>query len=194
MFPWSPYDARVLATSLLISLPGRLAHSLRAGIQARQLTGAVPPDDADLLVCAALLHDIGYAPALQQTGFHPLDGATYLVSVGAPNRLAALVAHHSEARMLAEPAGLLGALSRFPREDGAVSDALAYADLTASPSGALIDVSDRLEDIARRHRNDDPVLVAARLARVPRLLAAVERVRRRLPVPAGTDSSVPAAG
>ena len=183
MFSWSPYDARVLATSLLISLPGRLAHSLRAGIQARHLTSAVPPGDADLLVCAALLHDIGYAPAVRQTGFHPLDGATYLLAVGAPARLAALVAHHSEARMLAEAAGLLEALSRFPREEGPVTDALACADLTASPSGAPIDVSDRLADIARRHRNDDPVLVAARLARVPRLLAAVERVRRHTPVP-----------
>ena len=30
------------------------------------------PDD---LVAAAWLHDIGYAPGLVQTGFHPLDGA-----------------------------------------------------------------------------------------------------------------------
>ena len=34
--------------------------------------------DADLLEAAAWLHDIGYAPSLVATGFHPLDGARYL--------------------------------------------------------------------------------------------------------------------
>jgi len=36
----------------------------------------------DTLVCADWLHDIGYAPALVATGFHPLDGARFLESVG----------------------------------------------------------------------------------------------------------------
>jgi hypothetical protein len=35
------------------------------------------PDD---LVAAAWLHDIGYAPELAKTGFHPLDGSAALAA------------------------------------------------------------------------------------------------------------------
>ena len=177
---WSPGRARALTTSLLRGRPDRLAHSLRAGLQARRVLAAVPAQDADLLVSAALLHDIGYASALRQTGIHAIDGATFLVMLGAPYRLAALVAHHSESRLLAEPAGVLAALSRFRRAEGPVTDALAYADMTSGPTGARMSVPDRLADIAARHAHEDPVMLAARLARVPRLLAAAQRVQLRL--------------
>ena len=40
----------------------------------------------DDLVAAAWLHDIGYAPELVETGFHPLDGARYLRREGLMNR------------------------------------------------------------------------------------------------------------
>jgi HD superfamily phosphodiesterase len=43
-------------------------------MQARRVFATVPAADADLLVLAALLHDIGYAPTLRRTGFHPIDG------------------------------------------------------------------------------------------------------------------------
>ncbi|MEU5430196.1 HD domain-containing protein [Streptomyces olivoreticuli] len=38
-------------------------------------------EDAELLEAAAVLHDVGYAPDLAQTGFHSLDGARYLRGV-----------------------------------------------------------------------------------------------------------------
>jgi len=47
--------------------------------------------DGELLVAAALLHDIGYAPDLVDTGFHPIDGARYLLNTDAPTRLVNLV-------------------------------------------------------------------------------------------------------
>jgi hypothetical protein len=34
----------------------------------------VPAADRPVLIAAAWLHDIGYAPGLPETGFHPLDG------------------------------------------------------------------------------------------------------------------------
>jgi hypothetical protein len=176
---WSPGQARALTTSLLRGHPNRLAHSLRAGLQARRVLAAVLAEDADLFVSAALLHDIGYAPALRQTGFHSIDGATFLMTLDAPYRLAALVAQHSESRLLAEAAGVLAALSRFRREEGPVTDALAYADMTSGPTGAPMSVPDRLADIAARHAHEDPVMQAARLARVPRLMAAARRVQER---------------
>jgi hypothetical protein len=104
--------------------------------------------------------------------------------MGAPDRLAALIAHHSESRLLAEAAGRCGALVPFRCEGGPVTDALIYADMTAGPRGAMISVADRLADIAARHAGEDPALLAARLARTPWLLAAVGRVEQRIGVAA----------
>ena len=86
-----------------------------------------------------------------------------------------MVAHHSESHLLAAAHGLLPELARFRREEGPVTDALAYADMTAGPDGTAMSVPDRLADIAARHAHEDPELVAARRARVPLLLAATRR-------------------
>jgi putative nucleotidyltransferase with HDIG domain len=184
---WGPGHAHALAGGLLRGLPDRLAHSQQAGMQARQVLATVPDTDSDLLVAAALLHDIGYSPSLRDTGFHPIDGARFLLRSGAPNRLVALVAHHSESRLLAAAAGLTSELSRFRREESPVADALAYADMSAGPDGTPMSVPDRLADIAARHAHEDSELLYARSARVPLLLAAVQRVRLRAsrPVLAG---------
>src|SRR6266516_1301855 len=91
--------------------------------------------DADLLEAAAWLHDIGYAPELVVTGFHPLDGARHLERAGFPGRLVALVAHHSGARFEAAERGLLRELQAWPLEDSPVMDALVAADLTTGPLG-----------------------------------------------------------
>lgn len=40
--------------------------------------GYVVSEDTDVLVAAAWLRDIGYAPEVVDTGFHPLDGARWL--------------------------------------------------------------------------------------------------------------------
>lgn len=177
---WDPGRAYLLTVRLLRDRPARLAHSLRAGQQAQRVRASVPEADAELLVSAALLHDIGYAPALVRTGFHPLDGANYLLLSGASHRLAALVAHHSESRFLAAVGGHLADLSRFRREEGAVMDALVHADMTAGPDGRPMTISERLADIVARHAGEDPDRLAARQARVPHLLAADQRVRVRM--------------
>lgn len=177
---WGPGHAYGLVTRLLSTLPTRLAHSLLVGGQAERVRDAVAAADRDLLISAALLHDIGYSPALVKTGFHPVDGANHLLLLGAPERLAALVAHHSESRLLAAANGHLAELSPFRREEGPVMDALVYADMTSGPTGLPMSVPDRLADIAARHTAEDRDLLAARLARVPHLMAAAERVRVRL--------------
>jgi hypothetical protein len=46
-----------------------------------------PPAGTALRLRAAYLHDVGYAPDLVTTGFHLLDGARYLRSLGAGDRL-----------------------------------------------------------------------------------------------------------
>jgi putative nucleotidyltransferase with HDIG domain len=180
--PWTPTWAYDFVREVLSDLPGRVAHSLLAGAQATNVARTVADSDAQLLITAALLHDIGYAPALRRTGFHPLDGATFLLEWGAPARLAGLVAHHSEAWLLAQAKGVLPALHRFPREHSAVSDALTYADMTAGPSGRPMPLTERLADIKTRHADEPPAVRSARSAREPLIRASVARVKQRAEV------------
>lgn len=58
------------------------------------------------------------------TGFHPLDGARYLRSVGAPDRVVNLVAHHSCALVEAQLRGLADELVEFEDEQSPLRDAL----------------------------------------------------------------------
>jgi putative nucleotidyltransferase with HDIG domain len=103
----SPFD---LARSLLeVALPRRWAHSQGVGHQAVRIAPVV--DTPAVLAAAAILHDIGYAPDLVDTGFHPVDGARYLRRLGADERVVSLVAHHSCAAMEAEERQLSDALA-----------------------------------------------------------------------------------
>jgi hypothetical protein len=101
--------------------------------------------------------------------------------------MAALVAHHSEARFMAGPRGLLGDLDRWPRELGPVADGLAWADMTAAPGGGRVGIRDRLADIRRRHAREAPERAAARARREPHLLLAAARVDLAL-LCAGVDT------
>ena len=96
--------ARELAFRFLHGDPDRWLHVQAVAARADELRPAVVTSDGSLLVTAAWLHDIGYTPALRETGFHPLDGARYLDWAG-HQREAALVAHHSGARFVAEVRG-----------------------------------------------------------------------------------------
>jgi HD superfamily phosphodiesterase len=58
-------------------MPERWRH-VGAVAEAAERTGSALSLDTDVLVAATWLHDIGYSPALTDTGFHPLDGARYL--------------------------------------------------------------------------------------------------------------------
>lgn len=172
--------AAAVAFELLAGVGSRWAHVRAAGERAAEVSLAVPAGDRDLVVCAALLHDIGYAPALTRTGFHPLDGARYLRHLGWSPRLVGLVAHHSEARRLAQARGLARELDEFPAERGLVAVALTYADMTCDPYGRPISVPERLDDTGCRHACDEPALCAARQARVRHLMHAVATVEAAL--------------
>jgi hypothetical protein len=106
--------------------------------------------DAEVLVASAWLHDIGYAPELAKTGFHPLDGGRYVASLGA-GRIAGLVAHHSGAAIEAELRGLAHDLAEFSDEGSAVRDALWTCDMTTSPVGQPVAFEERLAEITRRY-------------------------------------------
>jgi hypothetical protein len=163
-------QAEAIARDLLGDEGTRLAHVRTAGSMASRLDVLFGADEAAMLVAAATLHDVGYCPRIAQTGFHPLDGALYLRSIGMSERLCSLVAHHSEAGMLAPKQGILDLEHQFPRERSLLADALVYADMHSAPDGQMIRAEHRLADIARRR--PDPV----EAVRATRLRAAMARV------------------
>jgi putative nucleotidyltransferase with HDIG domain len=173
--------AEGLARKLLEGpLPRRWAHVQGVAAQARALAPMLG-DDADLLEAAAYLHDIGYAPGLDRSGLHALDGARYLRDVAqADPRLCGLVAHHSCAGMEAEERGLVDDLNReFSRPNAILEDALAYCDMTTTPTGDVIAVHDRLSEIVQRYGPGDIVTRFIRKAG-PDLVNSVMRTQSRL--------------
>jgi hypothetical protein len=154
------------------------AHSKAVGERARSIGGAFAPEDRVHLIAAAYLHDIGYAPALIQTGFHAVDGARYLRSLG-HERLARLVAHHSEARFEARLRGLDHELEEFPREPSAVADALTWCDMTVGSAGEPMTLHERTVDIAARYGQEHTATRALPWS-MSYLSLALARTERRL--------------
>jgi HD domain len=174
-------SAADLARKLLeVPLPRRWAHVQGVAAQARSLA-PILGDDADLVEAAAWLHDIGYSPELAETGFHPLDGARYLRDVEhADPRLCKLVANHSCAILEADERGLADVLSsEFPSPDPKLNDALAYCDMTTTPTGHVVSVHDRLSEIVERYGPHDVVTRFIRRAE-PELVSSVTRTGQRL--------------
>lgn len=174
---WAEATARRL---LAKALPRRWAHTQGVAATARGLAPVLGPD-ADLVAAAAWLHDIGYAPDVAATDFHPLDGARHLRDTeGADAMLCRLVAHHSCAINEAIERGLAGELAaefRPARRD--LADALTYCDLTTSPDGHRLPIARRLAEIHSRYGPDH--LVSRSIARSePALTSAVGRVAGRL--------------
>ena len=94
--------ARDLAQILLARTQERWRHTIGVARRAEDVARILDtPDDREILVAAAWLHDIGYSEQLHDTGFHPIDGARYLHLHGWLPRLAGMVAHHSEASSVA---------------------------------------------------------------------------------------------
>lgn len=172
-------DARDLAHDLLSeALPRRWAHVQGVARQAERV--AVGLGEPGTLVAAAWLHDIGYAPRVRDTWFHPLDGARYLRRLGVDEDVVCLVAHHTCALGEAVERGLDGVLSaEFAPGDPVLADALCFADITTSPDGELVGADDRLAEIQARYGPGDVVTRFIDRAR-PEILAAVARTTERL--------------
>jgi len=165
------------------SLAGRWQHVQAVGRRAEELAITVEPTDRPVLIAAAWLHDIGYGPELVDTGFHPLDGARFLQRHGFPERITALVAHHSGARFEASERGLDSELGAFVLESGNVMDALVTADLTVGPFGHSVSITERFNEILSRYPVDSYVHRAVLKAQ-SNLIQHVDRTLRRLRHPA----------
>ena len=168
------------ATSLLAENPRRLAHSSAVATTASELADVLldDPDDRSVLVTAAWLHDIGYAPVLATTGAHHLDGAIHLEELG-EHRLACLVAHHGSGAAETALRGFANQFAKFPREVSLVADILTYCDLSCGPSGTRLSLDERLREIRARY-GDDHVVVRGLEADDDVIRGAFRRVELRL--------------
>lgn len=146
-------------TLLATALPTRWAHTIGVATTARQLAHILDPDNADRIEAAAWLHDIGYAPTLVHTGFHPIDGATYLQrTTPTLTEITSLVAHHTGARFEAHQRGLTAELARYPHPTHDIDLAiLNCADLCTGPHGDPVNPDARLTEVLHRYPPEHPV-------------------------------------
>jgi len=134
------------------------------------------------VVSAAWLHDIGYSHDIVVTGFHPLDGARFLQSMGCPDEVVALVGHHTGAAYEAEERGLINEWGELPTPESAALDVLTMVDLAVGPAGQpQLDI-DRVAGMLNRYDEDDPVHRAVTRSR-DLLLASSARGKRLLGLP-----------
>ena len=131
------------------------------------------------VLAAAWLHDVGYAPSVARTGFHPLDGARFLQGQGISSGVVALVAHHTGAGYEAAERGFVDELGGLPAPNSDDLDSLTLLDLVVGPNGELTTPERRIEEILTRYDAEDPVHRAVTRSRAS-LLASAHRARARL--------------
>ena len=128
---------------------------------------------ATVLVVAAWCHDIGYGiPG--GTGWHPVDGATWLHGEGL-QVVAPLVAWHTTALEEACLNGRLVELVRWSRPTGLLPDLLTYADMTTGPTGQPVEFEERRDDVLHRY-GAGSAPGRAMVSAWPRLVAVRDRV------------------
>jgi len=167
---WAEETAR---DRLAEALPRRWSHVKAVARRAGQLSNALG-EDGELLHAAAWLHDVGYAPALATTGFHPLDGARYLVTADVPKQVVGLVAMHSSAAAEAELFGVADQLAEFSDERTLTRDLLWWCDMTIGPDGQCMSFAERMDDVRARYGPDHYVTQALDRGMAERV-GAVER-------------------
>ena len=167
--------ARQLSEELLANDTDRWKHVQGVVGVAREVVNDLTSAEQDIVVAAAWLHDIGYAPALLDTGMHALDGALHLARLSLPADLVGLVAFHTGAVFEAEERGLHEAMAMFTAPPADLLDRLTVADLSVGPEGQRVAPAERIEEILDRYDPHDPVHRAVTRSRAD-LLRAVERV------------------
>lgn len=169
--------ARALAADVLRDDPATLEHSSRAARAAAAAAYRIPSSRAAEVVAAAWLHDLGYAPQLQRTGFHPLDGALFLMSHDWPERIVRLVAHHSLASLEAPFYGVGHHLGVIEEVTGVDADILISADLVSGEGDPAPTIDARLEAMRLADMERSLVPEDVRQARYAGLRAAHERIQ-----------------
>ncbi|MBO3735513.1 HD domain-containing protein [Glycomyces niveus] len=165
------------------ALPRRWSHVQAVGKKALRIGPIILSDtDADTLAIAAVLHDIGYAPSIADTGFHPLDGARWLKRQGWDDRIVNLVANHSCACLEADERDLRADIEKFPDEKTLTTEALLYCDMTTGPDGQDFEIEERLSEIESRYGPEHLVYRFITKAK-PSLIGSVRKIELELSQP-----------
>lgn len=182
--PVGPAEAESLARRLLSASGSRWRHVRGVATRTEELTDSRPHRND--LIAAAWLHDIGYAPQVAATGFHPLDGARYLALHGYSPEVVSLVAYHSGAEVEADERGLSEELRAIDRPEQALLDTLILADMTTSPTGEPVSVDARIAEVLGRYDDSHPVHRAVTRSQ-HELRAAAHRAAVSLGVPSAYE-------
>jgi hypothetical protein len=175
-------DAESTASNLLGAVGTRLAHSISVAHQASIVAPMLAAPWNAALVPAAWLHDVGYAPDLRLTDFHPLDGARWLRANGWQTEVCCLVAWHTRAETEAEMRMLLTEMgNEFPKPPYHARVALVWADLTSSPLGVPCTAAHRIDEILGRYP-ETSIVHRATVANRSALLADAAEVESMLSV------------
>lgn len=155
--------------------PARLQHMRDASRVAADVAAVLglSPVASQQLARAALAHDIGYAPAVMQTGYHPLDGAFFLEACGEDPWIVEAVLRHSRAGAgdHLPPAIRQAYAARVPRAEAAwLVEATTLCDWRAAGVGGRVSLGQRFWDIVERHPGNE-----AKARRAQRLVAEVRR-------------------
>lgn len=137
--------------------------------------------DIDEIERAALLHDIGYLPAVKEylckytellpTGWHPVDGAYFLRSRG-EERLADLIEGHGNSLEVAK----LQHLATFTISTDLAAMIITFCDCQTDPTGKRVDYESRLEEIKLR-KGASSVEVLAHEQAKPRIRQIIEEIK-----------------
>ncbi|BAD55588.1 hypothetical protein NFA_7430 [Nocardia farcinica IFM 10152] len=155
----------------------RRAHSIAVGERMAGVAHRLAPELRADAETAAYLHDVGYG--YPDTGFHPIDGARLLRSMGNSAVVCHLVAFHTAAVVEADVRGLDRRIfGPFALEDvpglAVAEDFLWWADLCTGPHGEACTVDERISEILRRYEPGSIVHTAICRAE-GRLRAAAQR-------------------
>lgn len=173
--------ANELADVSMADHPELLAAGDHAADQVRRCATTLGRPRPEMLIAAARLHLVGHLPDIVKTGFAPVDGAVHLLGLGWPEPVVALVAHQTQARMVARYLGDGPQLSLITRIQGWPADILDFAILTSCPTGTRT-VRQGLEALRRAQDADDRIPARVREERLTRLLRAGRRVDEALAV------------
>lgn len=184
------YSQECARTLLAEDAPAAWARSQRAAHHASTAVTTLDRPRNDIIVASAWLHGIGESPAINGSGFVPVDGAVHLLAEGWPTPVVNLVAHQGQARLIAPAFNATERLALFDRIQGWPSDILDYAVVMGMTDAEQADPEACLRVAAKGMPASLKITARDRAERERRLRRAVDRVHAALiavrsPVPQG---------
>jgi len=171
----NPTEVKRFVEESLADNPRRILHILEIAKRVRETadTLGLTSSDLELAECAALLHDIGYWQPIATSGFHPIDGATFLERQGEHN-LARLIVGHS----CSPEEGMLTGFPDIVPSSELIGKLITYWDVQVKQGGEVVSYEERFNDIVSRYGEESVVGTANILAkpRIEKLIKEVEQM------------------